>query len=195
MAEPSTFLNEIVQANKRFCDRIQTENLPVKRAPGRMVITCMDNRVNLEAIGIPSFRSDGSTDSNVRVVRTIGAIAESRSLIIGVHLAGIREIAVVGHTDCGCSLAWSNSGKIANSLKERIHRKSLEILLCEIGEPLDEQLRSYLMAFSDVREAVRLEVHRIKELPFMPEDVIVHGLVYDLATAKVEVVADGAKIT
>ena len=65
----------------------------------------MDPRINLNACGIEPFAPDGAGLSEVRVIRTIGGMAEDRSLIVGIHLAGIREIAFVMHTDCGNCLA------------------------------------------------------------------------------------------
>ena len=60
-----------------------------------------------------------------------------------------------------------------------------------LGEPFRERLREYLKAFPDPFEAVEKEVSAIKELPFAPDNLVVHGLVYTLATGAVEVVVDG----
>ncbi len=38
---------------------------------------------------------------------------------------------------------------------------------------------------------MRREVEAVRALPFMPDDSIVHGMVYDLATAKIDVVVNG----
>ncbi len=38
----------------------------------------------------------------------------------------------------------------------------------------------WLHAFQDPREAVKKEVETIKESPFVPETLVLHGLVYDL---------------
>ena len=50
----------------------------------------------------------GSTTSTVRVIRTIGGMAEERSLLVGIFLADISEIVLLMHTDCGCCLAYNN---------------------------------------------------------------------------------------
>ena len=60
---------EILGANRRFTNRIDSERLP-QRGPGaRLVVTCIDPRVNLESIGLESFSADGSQLSQVRVIR------------------------------------------------------------------------------------------------------------------------------
>ena len=90
------WLESILLDNARFRKRISLDRLPVQRTPGALaVITCMDPRINLEAIGIPGFTQHGSGTSSVRIIRSIGAMAEPRSLVIGIFLAGIREVVVL----------------------------------------------------------------------------------------------------
>ncbi len=89
-----TWLDEIRAANTAFAARVSIDDLPIARTPSRFaVITCMDPRVNLECIGIQPFGERGEGQSSVRVIRTIGAMSEDRSLVIGLFLAGIREFA------------------------------------------------------------------------------------------------------
>src|SRR6185436_6732436 len=117
MTGETRWLDHMIDENRRFRARIRPEALPVKRTPGSVgVITCMDPRVNLEAIGIPQFGANGESESSVRIVRSIGAMSESRSLVIGTCLAGIREFAVLMHTDCGCCLAFSKIDTVIENL-------------------------------------------------------------------------------
>lgn len=190
--DQNQWINQINQANAAFLERINQSALPVDRAPGRRaVITCMDPRVNLEAIGLPQFGPDGSGDSSIRVIRTIGGLAERRSLVVGLFLAGIREIAVVMHTDCGNSLAYSKIDLIVANMEKSVESDRLARFKAEIGQPFAEKLRDWLGAFADPYEAVKKEAAAIKALPFAPADLIVHGLVYDLATGAVETVVNG----
>jgi carbonic anhydrase len=193
MSTPTArWLDTVLEANASFRARVRPDALPVQRTPGSVaVITCMDPRVNLEAIGIPGFAADGGGTSPVRVIRTIGARAEARSLVIGMFLAGIREIAVLVHTDCGCSLAHARIDAIVENLDEHVPAAQLAPFRATIGEPFRERLRAWLGTFEDPREAARAEAAAIKALPFAPLGLIVHGLVYDLASARVEVVVDG----
>ncbi len=117
MTTPSNrWLDEITTANKRFRERIEPEKLPTARALGHAVITCMDPRVNLEAIGIPGFDSTGEGTSTVRIIRTLGGVADDRSLLVGIFLARIQEVTLVMHTDCGECLAYTNIDVIADNL-------------------------------------------------------------------------------
>lgn len=187
----NSWLEQILTANQQFKQRITPEKLPVGRSPGQVVITCMDPRVNLEAIGIPQFAEDGTGTSSTRVIRTLGAVAENRSLIVGIFLAGFKEITVVMHTDCGCCLAYDKVDVISQKMQAQLSAEQVAAFKAEIGEPFEDNLRSYLKAFQDPHDAVKQEVAAIRQLAFVPEDVAIHGLVYELETGQVELVVNG----
>lgn len=153
------WLDALLARNAAFCARVDARDLPVTRTPGHVgLITCMDPRVNLEALGVEPFDSRGGSKSDVRVIRTIGAIPEDRSLIVGIHLAGISELAIIMHTDCGNCLAKQRIAAISESLTNRLHPKALADLKARVGEPWPASLVEYLKAFDDPREAVEREV-------------------------------------
>ena len=89
MSEQSErWLDRLRERNDAFQRGIDIARLPVARSPGRFaLVTCMDPRINLNAFGIEPFAPDGAGLSEVRVIRTIGGMAEDRSLIVGIHLA------------------------------------------------------------------------------------------------------------
>ena len=43
-----------------------------------------------------------------------------RSLIIGIHLAGVKEIALIGHTDCGGCLAFARIDTIIEHMQQTL---------------------------------------------------------------------------
>lgn len=159
-----SWLESIREENRNFTEKVNAEDLPTARAPGPAVITCMDPRVNLAAIGIPGFANDGSNDSAVRIIRTIGAMAEERSLIVGMFLANISEFVVLMHTDCGCCLAHKNIDVIIGRMEERLPAEQFDSFKQKIGEPFRENLLAHLKAFEDPFEAVEKEVASIKAL-------------------------------
>jgi carbonic anhydrase len=192
MTKETSWLDHIIDENQRFRARIRPAALPVNRSPGSVgVITCIDPRVNLEAIGIPQFGPTSESDSPVRIVRSIGAMPEGRSLVIGMFLAGIREFAVLMHTDCGCCLAFTKIDTIIENLRKRLSRPKLAQFQAEVGEPFRDNLIKWLKAFEDPREAVSREIAALRKLPYVPDDVIFHGLLYDLGSGAVEVVVNG----
>ncbi len=193
MSEQSErWLDRLRERSDAFRRGIDIDKLPVARSPGRFaLITCMDPRINLNALGIEPFAPDGAGVSEVRVIRTIGATAEDRSLIVGIHLAGIREIALVMHTDCGNCLVKAKIDKVVESLSTRIDQADYSDFRASIGEPFPDKLIEHLKAFDDPHQAVRQEVDRVRRKPFVPNDMVLHGLVYELETGRLEVVVDG----
>ena len=184
-------ITDMLAANDRFRERIDVAKLP-KRAPEPLaVITCMDPRVNLDAIGIPPFSADGEGHSDIRIIRSIGAMAEPRSLVIGMFLAGIREFVVLMHTDCGCCLAHGKIDTIIENMAGRLDSAEYETFKNRIGEPFRAELMTWLKVFEDPREAIQREIADIRSRPFVPDDVVLHGLLYDTATGAVEVVVNG----
>lgn len=186
------WLDQLRRENEVFHRRVDRTKLPVARAPGRFaLVTCMDPRVNPAALGVEPFGADGSTASDVRIIRTIGGMAEDRSLIVGIHLAGIREIAVVMHTDCGNCLAKAKIDTLLENLRGSVADASYRAIESSLGAPLPDSMIEYLKAFDDPREAVVQEIEALRNKSFMPKDVVLHGLVYELATGRLEVVVDG----
>lgn len=190
-----TWLDEILSLNREFKQKISLAKIPTKRRPGRFaVITCMDPRVNLEAIGVLPFKANGESLSDMRVIRTIGGIAESRSLVVGIFLAGFKEIAIMMHTDCGCSLAYSKIDVLLQNLEEQLAPEKFSDFKHLIGEPFREKLRDWLHAFKDPRMAITNEILRLKSLYFIPANIVFHGLLYHLSSGEIEIVQNGYEI-
>lgn len=187
-------ITDILIANARFQQRINKAKLP-KRAPESLaVITCMDPRINLESVGIPAFSPSGEGHSDIRIIRTIGAMVESRSLIIGMFLAGIREFVVLMHTDCGCCLAHAQIDTIIENMEKRLNPASYQTFKSQIGEPFRANLMVMLKVFEDPRDAVQHEIAGIRAQSYVPEDIVLHGMLYNTATGVVDMVVDGYKV-
>jgi carbonic anhydrase len=187
-----TWLDAIVEENENFREAIDTDVLPTKRQPYPYgIVTCMDPRVNLAAAGALPFLSTGEIQSHARIIRTLGGMADKRSLVVGIHLAGLKEVAVIMHTDCGCSLAYSKVDTLIANIETNLHPVKWQEFKNLIGEPIREKLIEWLHAFEDPWVAVKKEVEAIKSYPFVPETLIVHGLVYDLSSGTIEIVING----
>jgi hypothetical protein len=59
------------------------------------------------------------------------------------------------------------------------------------GEPFRENLRASLKAFEDPREAIKAEVASIRALPFIPQSLILHGLLSELSSGSIEIIVNG----
>jgi carbonic anhydrase len=188
VASIMSWRNAITDANRAFLDRVTPARLMKDGPSGRAVIACKDPRVNLAAIGIPPFGADGHQNSHVAIIRTAGARVDERSLLIGVFLAEIAELLILGHTDCGVAQADAEIETITARMQARVEPDELETFRDHIGHT-DADLKRWLKTFTDPYEAVRTEIEFIRSLPFAPADLVVHGAVYDVTTGAVDFVS------
>jgi carbonic anhydrase len=182
-------LEEILENNERF---LKEQTVPtIGHAPRKRtaVVTCMDCRlVNMfeQALGLErgdvvEMRTAGATISTPERERANNDLI--RSLAGAIYLLGVREVIVVGHTNCG--LAHANPTVVTASMQalgvdpqQLIEREKLGNL---------DGLISWLGAFNDVHVNVREVVEVIRNSPYLPR-IPVHGTVIDINTGKLEVV-------
>jgi carbonic anhydrase len=175
-------LNEILAHNERF---VAERERPITSKPAKKIalFTCMDTRLVefLEpAMGLR--RGDAKVIKNAgnTIIDPNGGVV--RSLVVAVHALGCEEIYVIGHLDCGMS---------------KIDDEALEQKMLERGVPaeainaLQPGLREWLGAFHDPRGNVRHVVAVLRQSPFFPQDVPVHGLIFDPASGQLELLDNG----
>lgn len=192
-AMSSELLDEILANNKLFLQNTQLAN--VGHAPHKhlAVVTCMDCRL-LEmfepALGLKrgdavELRTAGATIAQPERERAANDLI--RSLAGAIYLLGVRNVLVVGHTQCGLSHiepaaltgAMQALGVDPQALIEREGLGNTDGLLDWIG------------AFSDVHLNVSETVQVIRHSPYLPK-IPVHGLVIDITTGEL-VVVDAAQ--
>jgi carbonic anhydrase len=158
-------VSELFEANQRYAEVFGYGALPMP--PGRRlaILTCMDARVDpAKALGLK--------EGDAHVIRNAGGRASDdalRSLIISQQLLGTREVIVMHHTDCGM-LTFTND-QLRDVLSERFGVAAEEI---------------DFLPFSDEVQCVRDDVATIRSSPWIPDDVPVTGLIYDVHTGLIQ---------
>ena len=179
-------IDEILAYNEQF---VEQNRLPIIGHTPRKrmaVVTCMDCRLvqmfeqvlGLERGDVIELRTAGATISDPE--REGGLSDLIRSLAGGIYLLGVREVAVIGHTQCGLARADPNV-LIASMQALGVDPQ----LLIEKADP-----KSWIGAFDDVHVNVKEVVDIIRKSPFLPK-IPVHGLVIDIETGKLEMVERG----
>lgn len=161
-------LDEILEANTRYTAGFTKGDLPIAPARRFAVVTCMDARLD-------PAKYAGLEEGDAHVIRNAGGIVSDdalRSLVISHWLLGTQEAFVIGHTDCG----------METFTDEELRAK----LAAEAGADAGEL---EFHAFPRVRDRVRESVERIRESPLLPASFGAAGLVYDVTTGRLEVVA------
>jgi carbonic anhydrase len=150
-------------------------SLANKPAPKVAILTCMDPRVNqlLEWLDIKPADAD--------VIRNVGTAATTdvvRSLMFSIHVLGVKEIMVVGHTGCGMEIFSEED------FEKHIHSK------CGVWAVAPDKFHCY----SDVNWQTQKQVLKLRSHPWIPSDIVIRGFVFDLSTGELrEVTSKGDK--
>jgi len=179
-------IDEILAYNEQFVERNRLPIIGHTPRKRMAVVTCMDCRLvqmfeqvlGLERGDVIELRTAGATISDPE--REGGLSDLIRSLAGGIYLLGVREVAVIGHTQCGLARADPNV-LIASMQALGVDPQ----LLIEKADP-----KSWFGAFDDVHVNVKEVVDIIRKSPFLPK-IPVHGLVIDIETGKLEMVERG----
>lgn len=182
-------LEEILANNERFLQ--QPAPTTVGHAPSKhtAVVTCMDCRLvrmfedalGLQRGDVLELRTAGATISQPERAAANNDLI--RSIAGGVYLLGVREVLVIGHTNCG--LARSNPDALVASMQQLgvdPHKLIEQEKLGDING-----LVRWLGAFEDVHVNVREVVEVIRHSPYLPK-IPVHGLVIDINTGRLTTV-------
>jgi carbonic anhydrase len=164
-----TVTDELLQANDEFAQTFDKGDLPMPPARHTAILVCMDARLD-------PARFLGLEIGDAHVIRNAGGRASDdaiRSLIISSRLLGTNEYLVIHHTDCGM-LTFTNQ-ELQTKLREetRVDASGIDFL-----------------PFSDLEQSVRDDIRRIKESPFIPQDIPVRGFIYDVRTGQLNPVSE-----
>lgn len=153
--------DDLLAANRRFAETFDLAGFDGVAHSGVAVVTCMDSRIDpLAMLGLSPgdakmFRNPGGRVSN----------AALEALVLGVHLLGVERVLVVPHTRCA----------MAEFTEEELRQRISE------ASGLDAAWTSWNVV-PDQRDALRIDVARIKAHPLIPDSISVGGFMYDVDT-------------
>ena len=173
-------LDEILKSNREFIEEfveVKLSHIPQKKLA---IVTCMDTRLTDGFLE----QTMGINRGDAKIIKNAGNNVLDRDVIRSVAAAifalGAEEVMLVGHYDCG--MAGADVEKLKTTMKER-GIPSDEIAKVNIGE--------WIGAIESEESNVIKGVESIKNSPFIPDDVPVHGLIMDPITGKVDVLING----
>jgi carbonic anhydrase len=185
-----TILEQVLEANQQFVEEWKDRQLkdavkPVSKIPSRelAIFTCMDTRLVDFLEG-----AMGVTRGEAKMIKTAGNTIASpfgvviRSLVIGIYELGVNEVMVIGHHDCGMAATT------AKGLKEKMIARGVEPDALKV---VDEDLVRWTDSFHNPIENVGDVVKQIRENPFIPNDVPVHGLIFNPNSGELELIVNG----
>lgn len=175
-------LDEILEHNARF---VAERERPLGKSPVKKIalFTCMDTRLVefLEpAMGLKRGDAQVIKNAGNTIIDPFGGVM--RSLVVAVHAMGCEEIYVIGHRDCGMSQIDGEN------LERRMLERGIDP---EVITSLHGSLTEWLGAFKDPYGNLHRVVEVIRNSPLIPKDVPVHGLMFDPAKGRLELLVNG----
>ncbi len=164
----------LLDGNRRFSAHFADGELPIRPRLSTIVLTCLDARVD------PAHLF-GLQLGDALVIRNAGGRLGPGVLtdlaVLGLLAATLpggkakpQELVILHHTDCGMSRFADPSAR--------------EALAQRLGIEPDKVATT--MAITDPAQSVRDDIARLREAPGPPDDLVVSGLVYDVAHGTVE---------
>ncbi len=159
-----SFIDHAITANGKRAAQ-HHPSLPDKPAPKVAILTCMDPRLNELLEWLDINPADADVIRNVGTVANVDAV---RSLMFSIHVLGVREVMVIGHTGCGMEMFSEEQ------FEELIHTK------CGVWAVAPDKFNCY----TDVNQATQKQVLKLRSHPWIPSEVVIRGFVFDLSTGK-----------
>jgi carbonic anhydrase len=163
---------ENLAANQQYAEKFTLGHLSMPPARKLAIVACMDARLTVEQFL-------GLKTGDAHIIRNAGGLVTEdalRSLIISSYLLGTRTYYVVQHTDCGM-LTFTDE-KLREKLKSETGHDASHL---------------HFHSFSDVEKSVKKQLQTIRNNPFLPRDIVVHGFVYDVRTGKLQEIREAAE--
>ncbi|EGS36359.1 MULTISPECIES: carbonic anhydrase [Megasphaera] len=167
----ATVLDSIKEANTEFLKVMRSQGgLPqIDKQPSKHVaiISCMDTR--LLYILEPAL---GLMRGSAVMIKIAGSrITESfdsaiGSLLVAVYELGVTEIIVITHEDCG--MAHTTASSLCEKMKQAgVAQQDIDAI--------KPQLEVWTLPESDATVALNDIVERLKQNPYLPKTLTIHG--------------------
>ncbi|MEI3607126.1 carbonic anhydrase [Pseudogracilibacillus sp. SE30717A] len=180
-------IQKMLEYNKQFVANKNYEQFLSNSIPNKkmVVFTCMESRL-VELLP----KALNIQNGDVKMVKNAGAIIRKsfdsiiKSILVAVYKLQAEEIVVIGHHDCGMSCV--NTNELMDMMKEEegITEETFKAL-----EYSGVDFHKEFHGFETVEESIAQSVEIIREHPLLPSRVLVHGLVIDPNTGKVDAIS------
>ena len=162
-----TVLDEVLAANAAFAEGFGHGDLPAP--PGRQlaILTCMDARI----LPLAAF---GLQIGDAHILRNAGGRVTDdalRSLLVSTHVLGVRNIAVVHHTECG--MAKVTQEQLRETIEQGAGRSPGDLEFFPILDP---------------EQAIKGDVERLRSSDLFPPGTEFGGFEYDVRTGRLRTV-------
>ena len=174
-------VDEVLAANAAYAaDFGARATLPMPPVRAFAILTCMDARMD-------PAKFAGLTEGDAHVIRNAGGRASDdaiRSLVVSYKLQATREWFVIHHTNCAAETITDDLMRelLASSLKTA--RFGPEGWTDPGGQGSSEANYIDWLTFRSQTDSVTADVRRIRAHPLVPQEILIHGFLYDVRTGR-----------
>lgn len=174
-------IDELLTFNHSFVESKKYEKYITNKYPDKKIaiVTCMDTRLTEllpAALGIKN--------GDVKMIKNAGGTinhpfgSAMRSLLVAIYELGVKEVMIIGHTDCG--VQHMDSEAMLRHMRERgVSQDHIDMM-----EYCDVNLKQWLSGFNDTEEAVQKSVNVVRHHPLVPDDITVRGFIMNSITGE-----------
>jgi carbonic anhydrase len=173
--------NRLFVANKEY-EQFKTDKFPDKKM---VIVTCMDTRL-VELLPHAMNLRNG----DAKIIKCAGAVVAHRfgsimrSILVAIYKLQASEVFIVGHYDCGMT-----GLNLENIVDEFRTNGIAEDVLRGVQSEID--MEKWLRGFDSPQTSVRESVELVRKHPLMPQHILVHGLIIDPETGRLDEVVSG----
>jgi carbonic anhydrase len=153
-------IDDVLAANKIYARTHELRELTPRPARKLAILTCMDTRLSIRTLGLQT--------GDAHIIRNAGGIVTDdvlRSLIVSHYLLGTEEVMIINHTDCG--LMKASEEELRTTIQNRTGTAAVA--------------PAFFYAFKDIELNVRHQLQKLKTHPWIPQQLVVRGFVYDVS--------------
>lgn len=181
-------LDEILQFNRAFVENKGYETYIAGKYPSKKIaiVSCMDTRLTEL---LPAAL--GLKNGDAKIIKNAGGVISHpfgsvmRSLLIAIYDLDVREILVIGHTDCGARCTDSKA------MKEKMLLRGIPQQNIDMTEYFGVDFDLWLGGFRDLELSVKKSVEVIRKHPLVPAEIKVYGLIIDSVTGELRSIDAG----
>ena len=162
---PINDFTDVINANGVFVNHFNHSGLTGTAQKGLAIVTCMDSRISpLAVVGMQA--------GDAKILRNAGARVTDdvlRTLVLASYLLGVTRVLVMPHTDC--RMVCASDSVIHKTIQSQhgVDTRSLEF-----------------RTVSDQRDALMVDVSRLRSYPLLKTGVTVAGAIYNVSTGQLE---------
>lgn len=175
-------LDEVLRANEEYAAAFGAKaDLALSPARGFAILTCMDARLD-------PAKYAGLAEGDAHVIRNAGGRASDdaiRSLVISHTLLGTNEWFVIHHSGCGMeSFTDEQMGELLSQSLEtaELGAEGFHDVGAGPGSQAGNEIK--WLTIADREQSVVDDVRTIRNHPLVPNDIPIHGYVYDVKTGR-----------